>query len=1025
NAPPQAIPDQITVLQDSKDNPLQLRGCDPEDAELTFEVLWATPATPGRLEHGWLDDAGDDKTDTWEYTPDTSYTGPDQFEFRVSDGQLWSLPATFDITVIPEKCDLQPINFRITEEDYEGECFCPGTPVSLAWDGRNNGPGDTVDQGEVDWTDAVYFSTDQVLDAGDRLLRSSPVQLDSPLEAGQTYPAAVTVTLPNDLSVDGPYYLIVHVDSGDDQLETTEENNTAVLGLCVKPFVQMTAPICGIFVEPGMMIDVGWRDAAEDVSALVNVVLDTDTDPTNGYTPLVIGADEDADGDGDSMEVEMPELSHGTYQLYAFLTDSEGAMISCPSEPRLVQMFEKVYAVEDPIGDVVAGFPDDYEIHGIEIGISGDRMAFRIRTDFDPRSRGGDVFIEVDDTLSAVGVSNRILPDGRQITAGNLYVDVDPLPGEVVPWHYRINDWEEELAGYSGIHVIDDVICFNALFALCGWVSLPALGGGDSGTVSWTMWCGNDHVEIIVPFGETAVVDRHIFYNDSAFDGHDAAANDADDNAIDPSKTALLPGETATFANYTSYSAGINGVMLDIAALAGMPTADDFVFKVGNSRDSSSWGTGPNPTNITVRPGEGVAGSFRVTLTWPDHAIEKEWLQVTVLSDANGGSLGLADDDVFYVGNAIGETGNSTFDALVDQHDVAAIEAHTTAVTTLDCPCGADADIGIPYMSPYDIDRDGRVDEADATLASDHMTTPSTRLVLLGQAPPPVVTGVYAASSGWEPKFGDWLHAADMADLDGYYRIPTDTEQLHALPWSGLSQVRLAFSDEVTVEPSDLTLIGTNANELTASELVYDAETCTATWTFDALEADKYRLMLSDAVTATGSGLPLDGDYTDRDGQTASGDTVPGGDFSFRFNVLPGDATHSGNVVAADVSVLASAFGSFASGTSETYSPFVDFDGSGNVVASDVSILASHFGQFLPSGEPTLPANGGTKTAAVEAKTAGATDGDESAVTAVSAAGAAAVLPVPPAAPSTASVASTASTGATDDDHMASRERRD
>jgi predicted outer membrane repeat protein len=501
NAPPAAIPDHITVLQDSEDNPLELRGCDPEDAELTFEVLWANPATPGRLEHGWLDDAGDEDTATWEYTPDAGYTGQDQFEFRVSDGQLWSLPAVFEITVIPELCDLQPINFRIADDDYEGECLCPGTPIALTWDGRNNGPGATVENGLEDWTDAVYFSTDDVLDAGDLLLRTSPVQLDTPLGAGQTYPAAVTVTLPNDLSVDGPYYLIVHVDDGNRQLEVTDDNNTAVLPLCVKPFVQMAAPICGMFLEPGMMIDVGWLDAADNVSALVNVVLDTDTDPTNGYTPLVVGADEDADGDGDFMEVEVPELIHGTYQLYAFLTDSEGTMISCPSEPRLVQMFDRVYSVDDPLGDVVAGFPDDYEIHGIEIGISGDRMAFRIRTDFDPRSRGGDVFIEVDDTLSAVAVSNRILPDGRQITAGNLYLDVDALPGEVVPWDYRISDWADELAGYSGIGVIDNVICFNALFALYGWISLPALGAGDSGTISWTMWCGNDHVEIIVPFG--------------------------------------------------------------------------------------------------------------------------------------------------------------------------------------------------------------------------------------------------------------------------------------------------------------------------------------------------------------------------------------------------------------------------------------------------------------------------------------------------------------------------------------------
>ena len=52
------------------------------------------------------------------------------------------------------------------------------------------------------------------------------------------------------------------------------------------------------------------------------------------------------------------------------------------------------------------------------------------------------------------------------------------------------------------------------------------------------------------------------------------AASAADDQAIATDKTALLPGETATFANYTSYSLGINGIMVDVADLAGEPTTE-------------------------------------------------------------------------------------------------------------------------------------------------------------------------------------------------------------------------------------------------------------------------------------------------------------------------------------------------------------------------------------------------------------------------------------------------------------------
>ena len=76
-----------------------------------------------------------------------------------------------------------------------------------------------------------------------------------------------------------------------------------------------------------------------------------------------------------------------------------------------------------------------------------------------------------------------------------------------------------------------------------------------------------------------AVIDRHVFYNNSAWDGNSPAANAADDAAVAPDKNPLLPGGTATFANYSSYGKGVNGVMIDIAGLPGTSatiTAADF-----------------------------------------------------------------------------------------------------------------------------------------------------------------------------------------------------------------------------------------------------------------------------------------------------------------------------------------------------------------------------------------------------------------------------------------------------------------
>ena len=105
---------------------------------------------------------------------------------------------------------------------------------------------------------------------------------------------------------------------------------------------------------------------------------------------------------------------------------------------------------------------------------------------------------------------------------------------------------------------------------------------------------------------DASVVGENIFYNDSTFDGNNPAANAADDAAIATDKTALLPGQTATFANYTSYVYGINGIMVDIAGLPGNVTASDFTFMVGNTNNPSAWTQLTVEPTVTVRWGAGA-----------------------------------------------------------------------------------------------------------------------------------------------------------------------------------------------------------------------------------------------------------------------------------------------------------------------------------------------------------------------------------------------------------------------------------
>ena len=194
---------------------------------------------------------------------------------------------------------------------------------------------------------------------------------------------------------------------------------------------------------------------------------------------------------------------------------------------------------------------------------------------------------------------------------------------------------------------------------------------------------GSPSAAIVTIKDDATVTGRRVFYNHSAWDGNDSAANANDDNAIAPDKTALLPGGTATFANYTSYSRGLNGIMVDIAGLRGTPTVSDFTFKVGNDNSPAGWSTAPDPVSITVRAGAGTNGSDRVTLIWNDNnldgvvdaneAVAKKWLEVTVKATAN---TGLAADDVFYFGNAVGESGNSVTEAEVSVLDAFAVVNH-------------------------------------------------------------------------------------------------------------------------------------------------------------------------------------------------------------------------------------------------------------------------------------------------------------------------------------------------------------
>ena len=257
------------------------------------------------------------------------------------------------------------------------------------------------------------------------------------------------------------------------------------------------------------------------------------------------------------------------------------------------------------------------------------------------------------------------------------------------------------------------------------------------------------------------VISRHIFYNNSAWDGNDAGASAADDAAIAADKTALLKPGTATFSNYTSYWRGINGIMFDVLDLPAPVLASDFKFKVGNHSNPLWWSGAPDPSSISLRKGDGENDSDRITITWPGNAIVNQWLEVTYLPA----------EDVFYFGNAIGETGDSITNARVTPTDQIYIRNNPANLTTNPA--------SITHAG--DFNRDKRVGPTDAIICRNNGTNSSTALQLITAVDNEVPT--VTAGTDARVDIETTILLSGSVNDDGY----PDPPGLLTMAWSKLS----------------------------------------------------------------------------------------------------------------------------------------------------------------------------------------------------------------------------------------------
>jgi len=216
------------------------------------------------------------------------------------------------------------------------------------------------------------------------------------------------------------------------------------------------------------------------------------------------------------------------------------------------------------------------------------------------------------------------------------------------------------------------------------------------------------------------------------------------------------------------------------------------------------------------------------------------------------------------------------------------------------------------------------------------------------------ITDKFVDSTSWPRSFYEELGEENLGYLNGF-RMQNGAAGEDELPWTNLNRVSLQFGgiDPINVDQADLLWSSGAGINYGVSDFVYNPLTRLATWTFDTPLGNYPTLRRTgDRIFFTLNGDPPDGV------------NVPGGDYHFVLNVVPGDANRDGNVSPTDYGTVRSAIGrnTLDEGTSPNhYTVFKDVNANGNVSPTDVGIVRGNTGanlQLVPTPQwPGLAAS--------------------------------------------------------------------
>ena len=222
----------------------------------------------------------------------------------------------------------------------------------------------------------------------------------------------------------------------------------------------------------------------------------------------------------------------------------------------------------------------------------------------------------------------------------------------------------------------------------------------------------------------------------------------------------------------------------------------------------------------------------------------------------------------------------------------------------------------------------------------------------------PTVIDFEVSSTQWTTQFEDHLSASSQGTLG--YRVPTGSaSQLKSLPWKNVDTLIVTFSEDVDVRREHLSISGIGVTSFTVQQFHYDISTHRATWTLTSpLASNSYSVEIDgDGVSPVKNlqGAPLDGEWTTSTDTFPSGNSSAGGDFSFAFRVLVGDANQTNTVDYYDYYNAGLKTG--LTTASAGYSALYDFNGSGDHSSADASDAYSRMWSTYPSGSPVGTSN--------------------------------------------------------------------